>query len=448
MLKALILICLTQFMMSCQPEHGDSGVHLEDPVTQKLINLGQKNYNQSRSLPYLNDDTVSYCEVALPKNENSLSQIKNYSGFNDKILYPSASLLKIFLTAFVIYKLGVDFQFTQTWKIKSNGDSTYDAYLDTGFDPIFNIEKALYSMTILSHSGVNKIRNLYITNQSRIYLSVLTNPHLELDAVPVTAQQSVNNFKLIFNSVNWGSQTENARYNVNQFLIQQNKKLMIPKSFSVDNVELITDQNQLNQFQNMQEIMIYSAPIYKYLKEINLTSNNYLSDALFNYLGGSSEFFQFQKNQLNLSLNDLIMYTGSGLPLQSKNKRLDNLTTCRALLKTLHYLKLKSDQYSINMGALLLTAGEDQGTYESDMVFNRSVVLKTGRLYEVPTLNLSGLVSTQKGIFAFAFLGHHFDNSDEKLMQKKRDDFLSSLMATYKELPAFKTIPPTTLFFE
>jgi len=429
--------------LGCQPDAGDA-VHLDDPIANQLVNLGQKNYKQSRSLPYLNDATVSYCEVGLPPDGQTTS-VKLFSGFNDKILYPSASLSKLFLTAFVIYKLGVDFQFTQSWKVKNNADGSFDAYLDTGFDPIFNIEKALYAMSVLNQSGIRKIRNLYISPYTRIYLSVLAGPHLELDTVPVNSAQSIENLKLIFNSKNWGPQTEAAQKNVNQYLQQKKLSLKIPSFFSIDNVQLAND---LSAFQNVQEILIYSSPVSNYLKEINVNSNNYLSDAFFNYLGGADEFAKFQMNQLKLSASDLVMNTGSGLSMLVNQKRVDNLTTCRALLKTVHYLKLKADQFDINLGHLLLTAGVDQGTYDSTLVFNRSVVLKTGRLFEVPTLNLAGLASTQKGLIAFAFLGHNFNNEDENIMKQKRDDFLSSLMMTYKATPVFESSNETSIFFE
>ncbi|MES2803399.1 MAG: D-alanyl-D-alanine carboxypeptidase [Bdellovibrionota bacterium] len=394
----------------------------------------------ARTLLYKNDATVSYCE-------SSLDGTQSYSGYRDHKLYPSASVSKVFLTAFALSRLGTDYKFTHEWRLRKNANGSFDAYLNSNFDPVFNIEKVLYTMSHLQRYGVTNIRNLYISKSTRVYLSVLNNPHIELDSVPVGHDQSIDNLKLIFNSSNWGSQTDQARKNIVDYFDLQGKNIDLPSSYSVQNVILDSNGQVASSFANSTALNIQSTSLFRYLKEINLNSNNYMSDALFALLGGEAGFRQFQKEKLGLDLDALIMKTGSGLPVNISGERIDNKATCFSILKVMHFIKLIADQASLDLGYILLTAGLDRGTYETDLVINKSVVLKTGRLYDVPTLNLAGIVSTQKGLMVFGFLGHDFSNEDEKDMIDKRDNLLQDLLNFYKEKPLFKTLLQNDIFF-
>jgi len=432
MFKIVSIIVVLMFLFGCQPSDSTT-LRLGDPTSEKLIQLGAADSKSTRKLPYSDDSTVSYCEVNLTTYEQKKT-VRQYSGTDDLKLYPAASLSKIYLTAFVIFKFGLEHQFTHTIKIKRYSDQSADVYLDSDLDPIYNIEKALYVMSLLQERGIRHIKHLYISQNTRVFLSVLSNPHIELTEVPVSLSETLQNFQLIFNSKNWGSQTQKAKVNLSSYLTQSGRNLRLVSDFSLDQVE-VSDSNP---FIADEDFVFYSAPMRDYLKEINVESNNYISDAFFNVLGGAQEFFAFQTQVLKLNADQLVMNTGSGLPVFAGQKRKDNRTTCRALIKALHYIKLKADSYQINLGDILLMPDLDAGTYDSQsVVINRSVVLKTGRLYDVPTLNLAGIASTGSGLMAFVFLGHNFDNADETLMKQKRDDFLSSLLNTYKPVSFF-----------
>lgn len=441
MFKKSLLFCLSlAFIASCTPSSSSSdGVVAYSPKKEDLIKA-QPQAQPARKLLYSGDSSVSYCESALGSNQN-------YSGYRDHKLYPSASVSKVFLTAFALSRLGTDYKFTHDWRLRKNADGSVDAYLNSNYDPVFNIEKVLYTMSYLKKYGVTKIKNLYIAKSTRVYLSVLNNPHIELDTIPVSLDQSVDNLKLIFNSANWGGQTQQARQNVSDYFEQQGKSIDLPSSFSVANVILDSNGQAQSAFAGATQLKIQSTSLFRYLKEINLNSNNYMSDALFALLGGEVGFRQFQNDKLGLGLDSLIMKTGSGLPTEINGERVDNKATCFSVLKVMHFIKLIADQAQLDLGYILLTAGLDRGTFETDLVINRSVVLKTGRLYEVPALNLAGIVSTQKGLMVFGFLGHDFNNDDEKLMIEKRDNLLQDLLNYYKEKPMFKTLSQNEIFF-
>lgn len=407
----------------------------------------------SRSLLYSKDPTIAYCEFNLSQSTiNGHNQsgpvAQNYSGTDATSLYPAASLSKIFLTAFALHKLGPDYSFTHEWRFVRYKDGAIEAYLNTNYDPVVHIPKILYSLAEIKKLGVTNIRKLYISSKTRVYLSVLDNPHKELSQVPLSSDDSIQNLKLILNSKNWGPQTKQARETLMMWAQSQNKTLTIPEQFQVESVVLDTNNVAQTLFAQAKVLKFQSSSLFKYLKEINVESNNYISDALFSALGGAQEFFKFQENILKLSKNEMRVYTGSGLPTQNNELRQDNLVSCQAVLRTLQVVEQISQQAQFNLGLVFLVAGTDVGTYPTTNNFGSSTVIKTGRLYDVPALNLAGIVSTSKGLMAFTFLGHQFNNDDEELMKQKRDLILQNLISTFGATPQFRTVSQKEILFK
>lgn len=196
------------------------------------------------------------------------------------------------------------------------------------------------------------------------------------------------------------------------------------------------------------KISVSSAPLFKYLKNINVNSNNYLADAFFNYLGGVNAFTGFQQKQLEVPTKDLKIFTGSGLSDSSSGIRQDNLGTCFSMIKVLAFLRKKAFMAQLNLGALLLNPTLDQdGTFDVSESYQNAVVLKTGRLYEVPALNLAGFVSTSQGLLSFVFLGHDFTDSEAKDMEDYRRLMLNDIYSQFSVQSEFKTIEYSTIFF-
>ncbi len=430
--KILHLILVLELLASCSSQNN------AEPELQAIDNTilrPQGAMVQSRPLLYKNDPTISYCE-------STAGTQSTYSGYRDLKPYVLASVSKIFLSAWVLNTLGPDYRFQMNWKLKKiSNDGTYDAYLQTNYDPIVNIEKILFALSELNKKGVRRIRHLVIDETTRIYLSVLLNPHLELSDVPVTSNQTIENLNRILNSSNWASQTETAKNNLNQTMLN----LKIPDQFSVESVTMLP-QSQINLNVYNESLQIQSALLAKYIKHINVFSNNYVTDSFFAFLGGQSGFKKFQTEQLKISLTELNILTGSGLSIEIDGARFDNTGTCMSVLKTLKYLDVLSNKYNLNLGHVLLTAGSDQGTYESNLKFDRNLVVKTGRLFDVPALNISGITSTNVGNTYFAMLAHDFDNDDEIAIKNKRDDLIADLINQNKPKPSFLTMVLSSIF--
>ncbi|MBC7421303.1 MAG: D-alanyl-D-alanine carboxypeptidase [Bdellovibrio sp.] len=395
----------------------------------------------SRNILNQNDPRVSYCEIL----ENNTA---SYTGVRDTQLEPLASLSKVITSAWAMDTRGLDSRFASEWYLKpvSGLNGIFDAYLRTNYDPVVNTEKLLYFMSELKALGVTGLRELVIDETTRVYISVLSAPHLELKETPVSSDESKDNLKLLFNSKNWASRTLKAKDNLQKWAAQNRRALNIPSSFSVEQV-VVKNSAQINKDSYSNKKIILSAPLFKYLKNMNVFSNNYLADALFESFGGASAFKNFQKNTLKISTQDLQIYTGSGLPVNEANDRKDNLGSCFSMIRVLSYVKQVSAQAQFNLGHLLLNPTSDQdGTFETQIDYGNSVVLKTGRLFDNPAFNLAGFVATEKGTLSFVFLGHDFTNMEAHDIENMRSEMLNDIYRNYSTSSDFVTLSEYDIF--
>ena len=423
------------------PKAGPSATQPSATAADPVVRPTQQEIILARSLSYKSDSRISYCEVLE-------SQPKSYSGFRDQQLVPLASLSKVITTAWALQKLGPDFKFKTTWFLKpvSGLDGVFDAYLKSNFDPVFNIEKVLYSLSLLREKGVTKIRNLVIDETTRVYLSVLSQPHTEMEQTPISSRETIQNLELILNSENWSTQTETARNSLTAWANANGRALNIPATFSVEHVQL-KNAAQIDSSIYSSQVSFSSSSLLKYLKNMNVYSSNYIADALFQYLGGVNEFSPFQTSILKLGAKDLKIYTGSGLADTSSGFRKDNLGTCLAMINILKYVNTLAEHSNINLGYLLYNPAQDlDGTFTSDLSFSNQVVLKTGRLYDNPALNLAGIISTSKGPTYFTFLGHDFSEGEESQIESARDSLLNSALDYYPTQQTFRSTKQFQIF--
>ena len=147
--------------------------------------------------------------------------------------------------------------------------------------------------------------------------------------------------------------------------------------------------------------------ITSYLKFLNITSNNFISDEIFNQLGGTKAFDQWISEFINTnfdspsyrSLGDdfsqiIRFYTGSGLPTQIDGKRVDNFATCELVVDLTRALnQLLEDNYR-EIWEVMAVPGVDRGTFASRLNsprMRRTFVAKTGTLFH--TSALAGMIS-------------------------------------------------------
>lgn len=436
--KIFFLFLMIGVASGCAPSSDSSASPIDSNLPVRPSNAAKI---LARDILHQDDSRISYCEI-LEENNST------YSGLRDMQLEPLASLSKMITSAWAFEQLGPDFRFESEIYLNPVDEKLglYDAYLSTHYDPVVNIEKLLYFISELGQLGVRQLRHLVIDETTRVYLSVLANPHIELDQIPISTSESVKNLELIFNSKNWGRKTEKAREKLLQWAQESHKKIAVPHVFSVTNIASRLSKDIQKENYKIRKV-IPSAPLFKYLKNTNVYSNNYLADALFAYLGGFRSFKTFQKNKLNISDKDLRIYTGSGLQDESSGVRVDNLGTCFSMIKILSFFRQKANAAGLNLGQVMLNPTRDlEGTFDSQPIYKDAVVVKTGRLYEVPAMNLAGFAATDKGLISFVFLGHDFGSSDAEQIESYRAEMLGHIFSNFTTQPAFTTLADLDLF--
>src|SRR5690606_4384572 len=77
-------------------------------------------------------------------------------------------------------------------------------------------------------------------------------------------------------------------------------------------------------------ITFKSSPLFRHLKEMNIYSNNFMAQKLYDFLGGPEEFSSYLNKKFKTTKKEAYFYTGSGLG--------ENYTTCSLTLKMLNSL--------------------------------------------------------------------------------------------------------------
>jgi D-alanyl-D-alanine carboxypeptidase/D-alanyl-D-alanine-endopeptidase (penicillin-binding protein 4) len=125
----------------------------------------------------------------------------------------------------------------------------------------------------------------------------------------------------------------------------------------------------------------YSSPISLHLKQMNIYSNNFYADKIFNYMGGVNQFHNFIDSSLNTTKDEIKFETGSGLG--------ENYTTCEVTIRMLEELAQTLFTYNLKHEQIMSVPGTDQGTLKDrfkEKEYNQYLVAKTGTLRHTSTL--------------------------------------------------------------
>ncbi|MGE3760262.1 MAG: D-alanyl-D-alanine carboxypeptidase, partial [Pseudobdellovibrionaceae bacterium] len=190
-----------------------------------------------------------------------------------------------------------------------------------------------------------------------------------------------------------------------------------------------------NPFKDAPGVIVYqmkSAPIYKYLKHMNVNSMNWTADKIFEGLGGAEEWKTFATKVLKLDPSTFEINNGSGLNIGADYpNRKDNFSTCNNMIAGLAIM----DKALVQQGGkytledIMMVSGIDEGTLSgvyAGEYLSRSVVAKTGTLKNAATL--AGFVRTQKGI---VFFGLFFQTLSISQARNARDILVQRLIKEY-----------------
>lgn len=301
------------------------------------------------------------------------------------LAYNPASNVKIATTYAVMKSYGPNFRFpTNVWTDGSYEQETATLHGNlyiSGKDPVFSFEDAVRIANVLNGMGIRTIKgDLVVTdnfgmNYSR---SVATSSRVLFATLDATKRSAAATRA-------WGS----FRINSGQML-QLNEMPSVTFTGSVYVQPMPGNLNLLFAHE--------SAPMRDIVKAMMCYSNNELSEALGDMVGGPYAIARIVQQDTGSLPMEFSIQTASGLGI--------NRVTPRAMMKLLRQLRGQLEGWKMSFTDIMPVAGLDDGTLEGRFAtdYSRgSVVGKTGTLARTDSgvSALSGEMTTRSGRFLF-----------------------------------------------
>lgn len=321
---------------------------------------------------------------------------------------PAASLTKIATSLVALKNWGPNHQFetlVSTTGPIVNGVLQGDLVITGGGDPLFVWEEAIALGNTLNQMGIKEVKgNLLVTD----------NFAMNFEPNPMLAGQML---KQALNHTTW---TRPANYS---YAIMR-RGTAKPQVVIAGGVKLVSQPNP----QQTLLLRRRSLTLQQLIKEMNIFSNNFMSEMLVESLGGAA-IMQSQAAKLaGVPETEIQLINGSGLGV-------DNRISPRAACAMLMAIQREATAHNINVADLFPTSGFDRrGTIQSrNMPY--ATVMKTGTLREVSAL--AGVIPTRdRGLVWFAII-----NRGPQIpgFRASQDRLLQSLV---KQLEVSPDIPP------
>ena len=344
-----------------------------------------------------------------------------------------ASVSKLITSLWAIEKLGINYKYETKLFIKGNS-----LHIQGSYDPFLGNEKMFYLISQLNELGYSQFETITFDK------NVIVNPNVQYasDEYPTINAVTMGKFvKYYFNTKTWTVDTKDEY--ANYFTIAKEGKFRKEVSFEVKDVKAVESNPFLNDT-NARVLTLSSPELYKYLKQMNIKSINYVAETVFRQNGGTSNFSKYLDERFKLSLEQIRFYSGSGLPVNIEGVRNDNYATCNIVLNLLSALKGEVEKQGRRIEDLVAVPGSDGGTFRNRIIsedYKNAFVAKTGTLMHTSTL--AGAMLTQKGFSYFGIFNQSTDIVGSKITQNAMVKSIMTEMGGPKyfnyEIEAFHT---------
>jgi len=314
----------------------------------------------------------------------------------DNVIIP-ASVSKLYSSFVAIQALGLNHQFETKFRVDQQADKISLTIMGD-FDGYFVLEHLFFILSKLNKMGVKRIDEVLF--DQKFYL----NFYLDHPSIKSELLKYLNTKNWDLKIQNWYRQTAQTAQN---YAIEMDAQL---PSMQVSKVIYTSNLNTDNM-----TFSIKSAPLFKHLKEMNIYSNNYYAEALFQKIG-SQKFNHVLLQALEASAQQLRFINGSGLP--------GNYTTCRLTLKLIDLLKKELQIEDLAFQNIASLAGVDNGTLLTrfrSIESSNAVIAKTGTLPRLSISTLAGVINTREGEIDFAIFNHYQASTVEKAKQFQQE---------------------------
>lgn len=357
-----------------------------------------KNWSQQLRAQGIAAADQSYCFL------NEKGEIE---GSNVNMRIRLASVSKLLTSLWAVEKLGLDFKYDIKLFVKGN-----NLHIQGSYDPFLGNEKMFYLVSQLNSLGYKKFDTVTFDK------NLLINPNAQYYGDQYPTMNATTNARYIrqyFNTQSW-STVMKEEYSTFQSLAKAGRFNKVV-NLEVTNVKFV-EENPLKGDEETKELTLSAPALYKYLKEMNVKSNNYVADTLYRHLGGSAKFQEFLLERFNLTREQIRFYTGSGLPAIIEGVRKDNYASCSIILDLISELKKSSEKQNMEIEDVVAVPGSDKGTFRNRLFpsdYTNAFVAKTGTLMH--TSALAGAMNTQQGFSFFGVFNQTTDAAGAKVVQ-------------------------------
>jgi len=328
-------------------------------------------------------------------------------GVNVDMLIRLASVSKLLTSFWAVDVLGSDYKFNTLLFIKGK-----NLHIAGSFDPFMGNEKMFYLISQLNDLGFNNFDTITFDKNVMIYPTAA----YEVDEYPtMNAASNARYLKMYFNTRDWSADSKKEYYNY--YNLAKAGTFRKDVNFTALNIKFV-DKNPFENDSEARVLTLSSPAIYKYLKEVNVKSNNYVAETIFRKLGGVNQFEKFLADRFSLSSDKIHFYSGSGLPTNIDGNRKDNYATCSVMLDLISEFKISVEKQNKKLEDLIAVPGSDKGTFRNRIFpsdYKNSFVAKTGTLMHTSTL--AGAMNTQKGFSFFGIFNQSTDITGSKTVQ-------------------------------
>lgn len=361
-----------------------------------------KSQLQAARLPF---DDQSYC----------YTDQGNPDGTNLDLRVRLASVSKLITTLWSLDVLGGHFKYKTRLYIKDN-----TLHIEGSSDPFMGNEKMYFLLSQLNDLGYTSFEKITFDK----HFVVFPNAQGHIEDHPDTSPETVaKHLKMYFNTASWSGamKADYARVQLKAAPGRMKKEV----TFHVGQIEPVRG-NPFEEELDTRKLTLSSPPLYRYLKEMNVESNNYVAQMLFQQLGGERYFTSYMAENFRFGTKILRFWTGSGLPAKIEGIRYDNYATCASVMTLVQAMKELAEKQELDLEDVVAVPGSDQGTFRNRIFpsdYKNAFVAKTGTLMHTSTL--AGAMSTLSGL---SFYGIFNQSTDIESSKKVQNQMVASLM--------------------
>ncbi len=344
----------------------------------------------------------AYAKVALNAEcyMKADSDNKDIQGTDFEKEFALASTSKVVTSFWAINKLGAKYRFTTRFHVTSVAADTYDVHIEGDADPYFGQQMMYFMISELNKQGIRKIENL--TFDENFFINWNVAEKKAQSARSYTPQPDSVRHALESSLVTGKVNGANYKNLSQQVKAQAGITMVANPSLQIRRANFVRSSN-FTATENTKTFALHSAPLYRYLKFMNLHSNNYMADMLFYKLGGREEFKKFAQTRLDIDDSDISFVNGSGDSVYEANTKLYNKASCATMVKVLYAMKGDLEKQGLGLQNMMSVAGTDNSTLGGRYAgLQNAVIAKTGSVD--PAIALTGMISTGQGQLLFAVM--------------------------------------------